>query len=85
MTINKQELKNKILYRSSYRGSKEMDIFIRSFVTSIIDDLDFKELNELNEFVNLDDETLKKIKSGSSNLNIIKNKSLIEKFLKFEF
>mgnify|MGYP003325562110 CR=1 FL=1 len=33
------ELKNKILYRASYRGTKEMDILMTKFVKSIIDDL----------------------------------------------
>ena len=39
MTLNKEELKNKIIYRSQYRGSKEMDLLMSSFVRSIINDL----------------------------------------------
>ena len=31
MLENKEELKSKILYRASYRGSKEMDILMISF------------------------------------------------------
>ena len=62
MFSNKEELKNKIIYRASYRGSKEMDILMTNFVNSIINDLNLEQLNELNEFVNMDDETLISIK-----------------------
>ena len=36
MAINKEEIKNKIIYRASYRGTKEMDILMTAFVRSII-------------------------------------------------
>ena len=39
MNSNKQNIINKIIYRSQYRGTKEMDIFVSSFVKSIIDSL----------------------------------------------
>ena len=54
MTQNKEKIKNKIFYRSSYRGTKEMDILMINFVKSIINDLDYDELINLDEFVNLD-------------------------------
>ncbi len=61
MDSNKQNLINKIKYRSQYRGTKEMELFINKFVNSIIQDLNFNELVELNKLVNLDDEELMKI------------------------
>ena len=42
MLENKEELKNKIIYRASYRGSKEMDILMTKFVKSIINNLNFE-------------------------------------------
>ena len=66
MSLNKEDLKNKILYRASYRGTKEMDILMLGFVKSIIDKFDLDHLNGLNEFVNLDDETLILIKKKES-------------------
>ncbi len=36
MNSNKQNLINKIVYRAQYRGTKEMDILLTSFVNSII-------------------------------------------------
>ena len=32
MSSNKEKLKNKIIYRASYRGTKEMDILMIGFV-----------------------------------------------------
>ena len=82
MSENKEELKSKIIYRASYRGSKEMDILMTSFVKSLIDDLNLKELKELNYLVNLDDEILKNIKNNilSDNIELT---SLIKNFQKF--
>ena len=37
MSQNKEDLKNKIIYRASYRGTKEMDILMTGFVKTIID------------------------------------------------
>jgi Uncharacterized conserved protein len=86
MLENKEELKNKIIYRASYRGSKEMDILMISFVNSIIHKLNLKQLNELDNFVNMDDETLVSIKNDELLINF-KDPSilkLVENFKKFK-
>ena len=54
MSFNRELFKNKILYRASYRGTKEMDKLMQGFVRSIIDKLDENDLEVLNEFVNMD-------------------------------
>tara|TARA_Y100000816_G_scaffold207510_1_gene153385 strand:+ start:3603 stop:3857 length:255 start_codon:yes stop_codon:yes gene_type:complete len=66
MIQNKEKIKNKIIYRSSYRGTKEMDILMTNFVKSIIDDFDYDQLIKLDEFVNYDDEILKLVKKNES-------------------
>jgi Uncharacterized conserved protein len=66
MLLNKEDLKNKIIYRASYRGTKEMDILMIGFVKSIIDKLDVDHLNALNEFISMDDEVLISIKKKES-------------------
>ena len=78
MFENKEELKNKIIYRAMYRGTKEMDILMTGFVKSIINDLNLAGLNELDSLVNLDDESLMNIKNNIvddkiSKTNLIKN------------
>jgi len=41
--MNKLELlKNKIKYRASYRGTKEMDILLTAFVGSVINNLHYE-------------------------------------------
>ena len=36
MSDNKEKLKNKIIYRASDRGTKEMDLLMTNFVKSLI-------------------------------------------------
>ena len=67
MSQNREEIKNKIIYRASYRGTKEMDILMIGFVRSIIKNLNESELKILNAFVNMDDETLKSLKKKRVN------------------
>ena len=85
MSQNKEDLKNKIIYRASYRGTKEMDILMIGFVKSIISNLDVENLNILNEFINYDDEMLISIKKNEKSLNtsdeILLN--IIDKFKKY--
>ena len=47
MNSNIEELKKKIIYRSNYRGTKEMDKLLGAFTKKYIDKLDFNELTEL--------------------------------------
>ena len=61
MNSNKQNLINKIIYRSQYRGTKEMDIFVSSFVKSVIDSLSIDDLKDLDKLVNMNDEDISKI------------------------
>ena len=86
MFSKKEELKNKIIYRASYRGSKEMDILMIGFVNSIINGLNLEQLNELNEFVNMDDETLISIKKKELLINFENSLilNLIENFQNFK-
>ena len=85
MAINKEEIKKKIIYRASYRGTKEMDILMTAFVRSIINNIDENYLETLNDFVNMDDETLKSIRKKESLLNIDNSFMLeiIDKFQKY--
>ena len=85
MSLNKEELTNKIIYRASYRGTKEMDILMLNFTRSIINKLDIDHLIALNKLVNMNDEDLILIKKKESTLEIKDNftKNIIEKFQKF--
>ena len=81
MNSNKQNLINKIIYRSQYRGTKEMDIFVSSFVKSIIDSLSFDDLVDLDELVNMNDEDIIKI---SKNVMFFKNNIILKLLIDFK-
>ena len=42
MSFNRELFKNKILYRASYRGTKEMDKLMQGFVRSIRENVTVK-------------------------------------------
>ena len=86
MSLNKEDLKNKIIYRASYRGTKEMDMLIIAFVKSIINEINDNSLKTLDEFVNMNDETLISVKNKES---LIKTNDplmmdIFDKFQKFK-
>ena len=86
MTLNKEDLKNKIIYRASYRGTKEMDILMIAFVKSLINNLDESYLKTLDVFVNMDDEILISLKKKESQNDYKDERMLhiIDKFQKFD-
>ena len=81
MNPNKQNLINKIIYRSQYRGTKEMDIFVSGFVKSIIDSLSFNDLVDLDKLVNMNDEDIIKI---SRKEMIFKNNKILKLLIDFK-
>tara|TARA_B100000963_G_C22091405_1_gene436629 strand:- start:6 stop:263 length:258 start_codon:yes stop_codon:yes gene_type:complete len=50
--------KKKLIYRAGYRGTKEMDILLGSFVDKNIDLFNEQLLNELDKFLNFDDDVI---------------------------
>ena len=58
MSEKLETFKKKLLYRASYRGTKEMDILLKTFVNRHIDDFNFNELQELENFLKLEDEII---------------------------
>ena len=56
---NKLEIfKKKLIYRAGYRGTKEMDILLSSFVNKYINDFDENLLAELEKFLDFEDEII---------------------------
>ena len=56
---NKLEIfKKKLIYRAGYRGTKEMDILLSSFVNKYINTFDESLLVELEKFLNFEDEVI---------------------------
>ncbi len=68
---NKLEIfKKKLIYRAGYRGTKEMDILLSTFVNKYIDNFDEELLVELEKFLDFEDEII----LNFYNYNIIVNK-----------
>jgi len=84
MTINIKDFKKKIIYRSSYRGNKEMDKILRSFTKKYINTFNYTELIQLNNLLKLDDENLYKFNMGkktSIKIDINKVSELFKDFI----
>ena len=74
MSEKLETFKKKLLYRASYRGTKEMDILLKTFVNRHIDDFNFNELQELENFLKFEDEIiLNYYNYGSVDKSIDKN------------
>ena len=75
MNIYTEDLKKKIIYRSTYRGTKEMDALLGSFTKKYINTFNDKELKCLLDLLDLDDKNLYKFNQGEDvSINIEKNK-----------
>ena len=84
MNSNKQNLINKIRYRSQYRGTKEMDIFTTSLVNALINDLSDEELEDLDSIINLNDEDLLELSNGKKIDLKIKSQTILSKIIDFK-
>ena len=58
MTDKLDIFKKKLIYRASYRGTKEMDILLSKFVNNYVHKFNMEELNELEKFLNFEDEII---------------------------
>ena len=50
--------KKKLLYRASYRGTKEMDILLTKFVKKFINSFNEDQLKQLEKFLEFEDEII---------------------------
>ena len=60
------QLKKKIIYRSNYRGTKEMDKLLGSFTKKYINELTVEDLIDLEKLLNVDDNNLYNFYNGLS-------------------
>ena len=81
---NKEILKKQIIYRSTHRGSKEMDILLGNFVKKYIDDFSDSDLKDLMEILFIEDEILYRWYFDKKDNNIIPNNKVSEMLKKFK-
>ena len=84
MIFNIDDLKKKIIYRATYRGTKELDKLLSSFTRSIINELNDAELIDLSSLLELDDENLYKFNHGLRTTVTIKDNKVSKLFRDFK-
>ena len=57
---NKEILKKQIIYRSTHRGFKEMDLLLGNFVKKYINNLEESDLEDLVKLLSVEDEIIYK-------------------------
>ena len=75
-------LKKKIKYRSAYRGTKEMDLLLTSFVANVINTLSFVELIKLDIFLNSNDEYINNYYINKKPIKFFDDKKILDLFIK---
>ena len=85
MSINIDQLKKKIIYRSNYRGTKEMDKLLGTFTKQNIDDLNYEELFDLEKLLNIDDTNLYNYYIGAKTDFKIENNKVNLLFKNFKY
>ena len=82
---NKKNLKKQIIYRSTHRGTKEMDILLGNFVKKNIDKFSHEELYDLGEILNYEDEALYKCYFDKNQNKSIENNKIMKMLKEFNF
>ena len=85
MEFNIDQLKKKIIYRSNYRGTKEMDKLLGSFTKKYIDKFNHEELLELEKLLDIDDDNLYNFYNGLKTDVIFEKNSINDLFKNFEY
>ena len=77
----KEILKRQIIYRSTHRGTKEMDLLLGNFVKKYIDKFKYNDLTNLSKLLIIEDESIYKW-YFEKEPNAIIPKSKVSKMLK---
>ena len=85
MSVNIDQLKKKIIYRSNYRGTKEMDKLLGTFIEKNIKDLNYDELVDLEKLLNIDDTNLYNYYTGAKTDFEIENNRVNLLFKNFKY
>ena len=85
MNINIEQLKKKIIYRSNYRGTKEMDKLLSTFTNKYIDELNNEDLIMLKKLLDIDDNNLYNFYNGLKTDFEIENNNINLLFKNFKY
>ena len=85
MVFKIEQLKKKIIYRSNYRGTKEMDKLLGAFVKEYIDKLNKEDLFDLEKLLEIDDNNLYNYFNGLNTDFEFKNNNVNSLFKNFNY
>ena len=85
MINDKENLKKRLIYRSQYRGTKEMDKLIGRFVQTNINSFNEIQLKELEKFLDIDDDTLYKFYNDLISKDNLLNTKIGKLFKSFSY
>tara|TARA_B100001287_G_scaffold271523_1_gene271928 strand:+ start:859 stop:1122 length:264 start_codon:yes stop_codon:yes gene_type:complete len=85
MDFNIEQLKKKIIYRSNYRGTKEMDKLLGSFTKEYINNLETKDLIDLEKLLEFDDNNLYNFYNGLKTEVKFENNKINSLFKNYKF
>tara|TARA_B100001057_G_scaffold296235_1_gene296367 strand:+ start:349 stop:612 length:264 start_codon:yes stop_codon:yes gene_type:complete len=83
--INTDELKKKIIYRSNYRGTKEMDKLLGAFTRTYINVLSDDDLAKLEKLLDIDDSNLYNFLNGLETDIVIEKNNVTNLFKSFKY
>ena len=85
MILDIEQLKKKIIYRSNYRGTKEMDKLLGAFTKKYINDFNENDLQELEKLLNIDDNNLYNFYNGLETEKILNENKINSLFKNFKY
>ena len=85
MISNIEQFKKKIMYRSNYRGTKEMDKLLSAFTNKYIDKLNHSDLIDLEKLLDIDDNSLYSFYNGLKTDIKFENNNINSLFRNFKY
>ena len=85
MVTDIEQIKKKIIYRSNYRGTKEMDKLLGAFTKQYLDELDYNDLKELIDLLEIDDNNLYNFYNGLNTSIEFKDNKINYLFKNFKY
>tara|TARA_Y100001980_G_C14376656_1_gene179936 strand:- start:56 stop:313 length:258 start_codon:yes stop_codon:yes gene_type:complete len=85
MAADIEQIKKMIIYRSNYRGTKEMDKLLGAFTNKYLDQLNYEDLNELIKLLEIDDNNLYNYYNGLNTDVEFKDNKINNLFKNFKY
>ena len=85
MDLDIEYLKKKIIYRSNYRGTKEMDKLLGAFTNKYINQLNNEDLLDLQKLLDIEDEDLYNFYKGLNTNKEFKKNNVNLLFKNFKY